>query len=389
MKKLISITLIAVLIVSCFTFAASAESKVNLRIEGKDATFFNASVSIVENTTVFDVMKAVSDNNESVNMIVTESEYGDYISGINGDNADTINIPDENDPEKSTTYYIGWLFAVDNIMSGIGASYYQLKGGEDIVFFYGDMNSQMPVADFSEKGKIKLTSYDYLPDWSGMDWFPVKDAKVTLNNKEYTSDENGVVTYNPEDFKCLVNVQIEKFDALGYPMVCRFEDNFGFDVTSLTEPTQPTEPPTEPKPVTLNYKTSLYVQGTYRIDLSTEEAVTYSTSNNKVAVVSTSGKITAKKAGTAVITAKAGKTTAKYKVTVKNPTLSCTKKTLKKGKSFTLKVTGAVGKVTYSSSKKSVAAVTSKGKVTAKKKGKAVIKVKTNGMTLKCTVTVK
>lgn len=48
-----------------------------------------------------------------------------------------------------------------------------------------------------------------------------------------------------------------------------------------------------------------------------EATVKYSTSNKKVAVVSTKGKITAKKKGTAVITIKAGKAKATCKITVK------------------------------------------------------------------------
>ena len=375
MKKIVSITLIAVLMISCFTFAASALNKVNISIEGKNTTFYNGSVYVGANSTVLDVVKAVDDADENLNATIVDSQFGAYISGINGDNEDTVFVPDSEDPEKGTTYYIGWMFAVDNQSSSVGVSAYELKGGEDIVLYYCDMNAQVPVADFSEEGKIKLTSYDWLPDWSGMEWSPVKNAKVTLNDKEYVSDEEGIVTYNPEDFKCVVNMQIERFDELGYPTVCRFPSNYSFK-------------PVDQDSVTLNYKTSLYVKGAYQIDLSAKN-VEYTSSNNKVASVSAGGKITANKAGTATVKAVSGNTTVNYKVTVKNPTLNYTKKVLKKGKSFTLKVTGAIGSVKYSTNKKSVASVTSKGKVTAKKKGKAVITAKANGVTLKCNVTVK
>ena len=47
-----------------------------------------------------------------------------------------------------------------------------------------------------------------------------------------------------------------------------------------------------------------------------------------------------------------------------------------KGKTKTLKVTGAKTKVTYSSSNKKVATVNSKGKITAVKKGTCYITVK-------------
>ena len=68
-------------------------------------------------------------------------------------------------------------------------------------------------------------------------------------------------------------------------------------------------------------------------------------------------------------------------------------KTLKKGKSFTLKPVlapaGVTAKLTYTTSNRKVAVVTSKGKVTAKGKGSAVITVKTGKLIKKCRVTVK
>ena len=208
---------------------------------------------------------------------------------------------------------------------------------------------------------------------------PVVGATVVLDGKEYISDENGYVTYNPEDFDSIVNVQIYRFDEVGYPTVARFAENYAFMPVA----------PEAPKTVTLNYNSSLYVKETYKIDIATDEDVTATSSNNKVATVNSYGKLTAKKVGKATITVKTGSVIAKYKITVKNPMLNAASKTLKKGKSFSLKVTGAVGSVKYSTNKKSVAAVNSKGKVTAKKAGKATITVKANGVALTCKITVK
>lgn len=59
------------------------------------------------------------------------------------------------------------------------------------------------------------------------------------------------------------------------------------------------------------------------------------------------------------------------------------------GNSYTLKVKGFSGKVKWSSSKKSVATVSSKGKVRALKAGTAKISAKTSTKKLTCTVTVK
>lgn len=62
---------------------------------------------------------------------------------------------------------------------------------------------------------------------------------------------------------------------------------------------------------------------------------------------------------------------------------------LKKGKSYTLKITGKVGKATFKASNKTVATVSKNGNVKAKSKGKTVVTVKSNGITLRCNVTVK
>ena len=94
---------------------------------------------------------------------------------------------------------------------------------------------------------------------------------------------------------------------------------------------------------------------------------------------------------------KCGTEISRKTVTVKKLTptikLSAAKKTLKKGKSYTLKVTGlAKGDSikSFKSSKPGVAKVSAKGKITAKKKGKAVITVTLkSGKTAKCTITVK
>lgn len=68
--------------------------------------------------------------------------------------------------------------------------------------------------------------------------------------------------------------------------------------------------------------------------------------------------------------------------------LNATKKTLVKGSTYTLKITGTSKKVTWSSSNKKVATVNSNGKVTAVGKGTATIKAKVGSKTYSCKVTV-
>ena len=135
---------------------------------------------------------------------------------------------------------------------------------------------------------------------------------------------------------------------------------------------------------------TVYVGSSTTLKISgTKAKVKWSTSNKKIATVSSNGKVTGKKAGNATITAKVGKKSYKCKVTVKNPYLNKTKLSINVGKTYQLKITGTKASK-WSSSKKSVATVNSKGKVTAKKAGKTTITCKGNdGKFYKCTVTVK
>lgn len=77
-------------------------------------------------------------------------------------------------------------------------------------------------------------------------------------------------------------------------------------------------------------------------------------------------------------------------ITAEAATIKINKKklTLDKGKTFQLKITGTKKKVTWKSSKPSVAKVTSKGKVTGKKAGTAKITARVNGKKYTCTVKV-
>lgn len=132
--------------------------------------------------------------------------------------------------------------------------------------------------------------------------------------------------------------------------------------------------------------------------ITSKEKVTYSSSNKKVATVSSKGVIKAKKAGTAKITVKSGKK--KVVVTVKVTGVKTTKlsgvpagKTVSKGKSFKIKAIATPKntdeKITFKSSNKKVATVTSKGVVKGLKKGTATITVQSGSKKMTCKVTVK
>ena len=117
-----------------------------------------------------------------------------------------------------------------------------------------------------------------------------------------------------------------------------------------------------------------------------DKTVTWNSSDDDIATVSTSGKVTAKRKGTCYITAIANDGTGKAEmceITVKQlvTKVKLNKKTLslsKKGKTYKLKATCTPTiannrSVNWSSNKKSVATVNSNGKITAKKRGTCYI----------------
>ena len=150
--------------------------------------------------------------------------------------------------------------------------------------------------------------------------------------------------------------------------------------------------------VTLNKKTATVYKGkttTLKATVTGADAskVTFTSSNPKVATVNkTTGKVTAKAKGSAVITAKCGDVKATCKVTVKNPTLTLNKTSASVKVGKTTKITAKAapsGKVTYKSGNKKIATVSSNGTIKGIKKGTAKITVTCNGVTKTVKVTVK
>ena len=171
------------------------------------------------------------------------------------------------------------------------------------------------------------------------------------------------------------------------------------DATPAILPTPPTVTPlpstSEPRAFTLN-KTSvtLYTKGKKIIQLSadTESVVKYTSDNEKVAVVDENGRVTAKKAGTALITASADGYQSTCRIVVKKPTFKVAKKMIKvkKGKKARIIVkVRPTTKVVFASANKKIAAVTKKGMLKGMKKGQTKIKVKCYGITKTVIVIVK
>lgn len=135
-------------------------------------------------------------------------------------------------------------------------------------------------------------------------------------------------------------------------------------------------------------KKTLKVGDTYKLKIKgTTQKVKWSTSNKKIATVSSNGNVTAKKKGTVIITAQIGKSKYKCNITViAGAKISEKNHAINVGEKFTLKIIGKSGKITWSSSDKKIATVDKNGKVTAKKEGTAIIKATIGKTTYTCTV---
>lgn len=160
----------------------------------------------------------------------------------------------------------------------------------------------------------------------------------------------------------------------------------------------------QPPVLTLNKKdATLLKKGVNTLDLEVKcnasadelNKLVWSSSNDKVATVKgnlAKAKVTAKSAGTAIITVTLNGVSSSCKVTVVNAKfkLAKNKMTIKRGKSAKIKLTlSPKKKVTYTSANGKIAKVNKKGVIKGIKKGKTKITIKAFGVSQVITITVK
>ena len=186
-----------------------------------------------------------------------------------------------------------------------------------------------------------------------------------------------------------------------------------FDLGTALKPIKKTDPNNYPQPlpapapnianITLDKAAAtLEVGKTLQLTAIREPAdaqgtISYTSSNNNVAIVTPTGLITARQEGSATIAAKVGSLSAICVVTVEKPsangiTLNRTVAKVESGKTIQLTSTlipaGATDTVIYTSSDTTIATVNDIGLVTGKKAGTATITAKVGSLSAKCVVTV-
>ena len=126
--------------------------------------------------------------------------------------------------------------------------------------------------------------------------------------------------------------------------------------------------------------------------VSTGHEVKWCSSSSAIASVDEEGVVTAKKCGSAIISATADGVSAKCKITVKKPSLSLNRSSISlyPEENFQLVARCSSNRpLTFRSSASAVASVDESGRIIARKKGAATITVKVDGVSRICKVTVK
>ncbi len=190
------------------------------------------------------------------------------------------------------------------------------------------------------------------------------------------------------------------------------KDEYGNPIPTEPPTVTPTPPTVTPTPPTVQMKVNTHSitlrtgQSTSSVKVTNStpyfRVVAWYSDNTSIAKVNPYGNITAgKRPGKTYVTVvmSTGEA-AKIKVTVqkgkiKTKSISGLKKKVSVNKGKTLKLTPVLSpqtsqeKISYSSSNKKVATVSSKGVITARKKGSTTITIKSGKISVKCKVTVK
>ena len=252
--------------------------------------------------------------------------------------------------------------------------------------------------------EVKPKSISFSSKTVTIEYNEVRTLKPTIKPSNTTDKSVTWTSSNPKAVKVTSKGKIKGLKA-GESAVITATTNTGklkAKITVKVNPISITKVKLNKSSATLSKGGTVTLKATITPSNATNQTLTWTSSNTKVAKVSADGKVTAVKNGTATITCKTsnGKT-ATCKITVKNISvtgikLDKTSVVADKGVVFTIKPTfsptNATNKnIKWTSSDKSVATVSSSGKVTAVGSGVCQITATTSdgGFTAVCMITVR
>lgn len=365
------------------------------------------------NANVLDLLKEVlSQNGMSCNLLKEET----YVAGITKDGEELS--------EFSNGQNSGWMYTLNGIHPDLGVKEQYLEDGDEIVFHYTDdytlehdhvwdskwnfdkdahwhecvaMYGKCDITDNTKKGGYQKHSYGKGKQIKAATYKTTGLMRYTCQVCGYEKTETIPVIAHTHKYTWKTTAKATVFRPAKQEGTCSLcgkkqTRNYGSKLKATIK--------LNVSSITLRRK-----QATTKVKVSMaygDSIKSWASSNKKIVTVDKNGKIKAgTKTGTAKITVtlKSGKkATLKVKVQtakVKTTKISGLKKklTIKKGKSVTLKpVVSPITsqeKVTYRSSNKKIATVSSKGVVKGRRKGTVTITVKSGKVTKKIKITVK
>lgn len=152
-----------------------------------------------------------------------------YISSINGDSAGSFGG------------YDGWMYAVNDSSPSVGMGSYEIKDKDNLVVYYGDMNTAYPLITTNQThDAITLTCrYNGYDENFNPTNLPLAGATLTLGANTYTSDDNGQVTIPITDAMRgeSLTLGVTKTAENGLPLVVRLSSDDKIAVSAEDEKT--------------------------------------------------------------------------------------------------------------------------------------------------------
>lgn len=393
--------------------SAKEDQEHTLRKRNLDTWIAAKDYTIDGNANVLELLKEVlSKNGMSCRTLRDET----YIAGITKDGQELA--------EFSNGQNSGWMYTLNGIHPDLGVKEQYLEDGDEIVFHYTDdytlehdhvwdskwnfdkdahwhecvaMYGKCDITDNTKKGGYQKHSYGKGKQIKAATYKTTGLMRYTCQVCGYEKTETIPVIAHTHKYTWKTTAKATVFRPAKQEGTCSLcgkkqTRNYGSKLKATIK--------LNVSSITLRRK-----QATTKVKVSMaygDSIKSWASSNKKIVTVDKNGKIKAgTKTGTAKITVtlKSGKkATLKVKVQtakVKTTKISGLKKklTIKKGKSVTLKpVVSPITsqeKVTYRSSNKKIATVSSKGVVKGRRKGTVTITVKSGKVTKKIKITVK
>lgn len=393
--------------------SAKEDQEHTLRKGNLDTWIAAKDYTIDGNANVLELLKEVlSKNGMSCRTLRDET----YIAGITKDGQELA--------EFSNGQNSGWMYTLNGIHPDLGVKEQYLEDGDEIIFHYTDdytlehdhvwdskwtsdktahwhecvaMYGKCDITDNTKKGGYQKHSYGKGKQIKAATYKTTGLMRYTCQVCGYEKTETIPVIAHTHKYTWKTTAKATVFRPAKQEGTCSLcgkkqTRNYGSKLKAAIK--------LNVSSITLRRK-----QATTKVKVSMvygDSIKSWASSNKKIVTVDKNGKIKAgTKTGTAKITVtlKSGKkATLKVKVQtakVKTTKISGLKKklTIKKGKSVTLKpVVSPITsqeKVTYRSSNKKIATVSSKGVVKGRRKGTVTITVKSGKVTKKIKITVK